>query len=132
MQMEKIMEWVDAFNKIARNENNFHSFYIHKTGDDIQATLTLEEVAQVEQCRGGSFATAAVTMQGGKALLEMATGTYRKCPTATGYTADYTKTAAERLDLGDDPELLTYVKSIKNEGDFIALLEAVLQAAASQ
>jgi len=56
----------------------------------------------------------------------------QECPTATGYAADYTKTAAERLNLGDDPELLNYVKSIKNEGDFIALLEAVIQAAASQ
>jgi hypothetical protein len=130
--MEKIVEWVDAFNKIARNENNFHSFYIYKTGEDIQATLTLEEVAPVEQCRGGSYAAATVAMQAGKATLEMTTGTYKKCPTATGYTADYTKTAAERLDLGDDPELLNYVKSIKNEGDFIALLEAVIQAAASQ
>ena len=129
--MEKIVEWVDAFNKIARNENNFHSFYIYKTGEDIQATLTLEEVAPVEQCRGGSYA-ATVAVQGGRATLEMTTGTYKKCPTATGYTADYTKTAAERLDLGDDPELLNYVKSIKNEGDFIALLEAVIQAAASQ
>jgi hypothetical protein len=108
----KIAE-VDAFNKIARKENNFHSFYIYKTGEDIQATLTLEEVAPVEQCIGGSFAAAAVAVKGGKATLEMTTGTYRKCPTATGYTADYTKTAAERLDLGDDPELLNYVKPIK-------------------
>ncbi len=38
----------------------------------------------------------------------------------------------QKLDLGDDPELLNYVKSIKNEGDFIALLEAVIQTAASQ
>ena len=52
--MEKIVEWVDAFNKIARNENNFHSFYIYKTGEDIQATLTLGEVAPADQCRGGS------------------------------------------------------------------------------
>ncbi len=127
--MGKITEWVDVFNKTARNENNFH---IYKTGEDIQATFTLEEVAPVKQCRGGSFAAATVAVQGGKATLEMTTGTYRKCPTATGYTADYTKTAAERIDLGDDPELLNYVKSIKNEGDFIALLEAVIQAAASQ
>jgi hypothetical protein len=110
-----IAEWVDSFNKIARNENNFHSFYIYKTGEDIQATLTLEEVAPVEQCIGGSFAAATVAVQGGKATLEMTTCTYRKCPTATGYTADYTKTAAERLDLGDNPELLNYVKSIKTK-----------------
>ncbi len=78
--MEKIAEWVNAFNKIARNENNFHSFYIYKTGEDIQATLTLEEVAPVEQCREGSFAAATVAMQGGKATLEMTTGTYRHAP----------------------------------------------------
>ncbi len=113
--MEKIAEWVDAFNKTARKENNFHSFYIYKTGEDIQATLTLEEVAPVEQCRGDSFAAATVAVQGGKATLEMTTGTYRKCPSATGYTADYTKIAAEGLDLGDDPELLNYVKSIKTK-----------------
>ena len=56
-----IAEWVDAFNKIARNENNFHSFY--KTGEDIQATLTLEEVAPADQCRGGSYAAATVAVQ---------------------------------------------------------------------
>ncbi len=110
--MEKITKWIDVFNKTARNENNFH---IYKTGEDIKATLTLEEVAPVEQCRGGSFAAATVAVQGSKATLEMTTGTYRKCPTATGYTADYTKTATERLDLGDDPELLNYVKSIKTK-----------------
>jgi hypothetical protein len=78
--MEKIVEWADAFNKIARNENNFHSFYIYKTGEDIQATLTLEEVAPADQCRGGSYAAATVAMQEGKATLEMTTGTYRNAP----------------------------------------------------
>ncbi|MEM0484829.1 MAG: hypothetical protein QW259_02575 [Pyrobaculum sp.] len=128
--MERIIQWIDAFNQIARSENNFHSFYIEKGEDFIDATLTLEEVARVEECRGGSYAAATVTLRGGKAVLEMASGRYKKCPTQSGYNAEYTNTTVERIELGDDPEILNFIKSIKNEGDFVALLEAVLQAAA--
>ena len=111
------MEWVDAFNKIARNENNLHSFYIHKTGEDIQATPTLEEVAPAEQCRGRRRRRSRHAGRQGDAGND---NRDVQEATATGYAADYTKTAAERLDLGDDPELLNYIKSIKSEGGFIA------------
>lgn len=129
--MEKIANWVDAFNNIARNENNFHSFLIERGENSLDATLTLEEVGHVGGCIGGAFVAATLTMREGKATLEMSTGSYRKCPTEAGYVADYAKTSVERLDLGGDPELISYVKSLKNEGDFIALLEAVIQSAAS-
>ncbi|MEZ0319553.1 MAG: hypothetical protein ABWK05_06150 [Pyrobaculum sp.] len=127
--MEKLVQWVEAFNTIARNENNFHSFYIERREDFVDAALTLEEVARQEDCTAGSFAKAEMSLKEGEAFLEMTTGTYRKCPTASGYVAEYTKNTSHRIDLGDDPELQSYIKSIKNEGDFIALLEAVLQAA---
>lgn len=127
--MEKLIQWVEAFNSIARNENNFHSFYIERREDFVDAVLTLEEVARQEECTAGSFAKAEVSLKGEVAYLEMTTGTYRKCPTASGYTAEYAKDTSHKIDLGNDPELLSYIKSIKNEGDFVALLEAVLQAA---
>ncbi|MGC9130967.1 MAG: hypothetical protein ACP5H5_05215 [Pyrobaculum sp.] len=128
--MEKIIQWIEVFNQIAKNESNYHSFYIEKGEDFVDASLTLEEVSHVEECRGGAYAAASVTMRGGKAYLEMTSGSYRKCPTQTGYTAEYTHATRQRIELGDDPEVLGFVKSIKNEGDLVALLEAVLQAAA--
>lgn len=129
--MEKIIQWVETFNSIARNENNFHSFSIEKGEDFVDAVLTLEEITRVKDCRGGAYATAAVAMRGGRAVLEMSSGRYKKCPAPGGYTAEYTAGAVEKIDLGDDPELIGFVKSIKNEGDLVALIEAVLQTAAT-
>jgi len=54
----------------------------------------------------GSFAGGTVACKE-QATLEMTPGTYRSAPQPTGYAADYTKTAAERLDLGDDPDSST-------------------------
>ncbi|ABL88409.1 conserved hypothetical protein [Pyrobaculum islandicum DSM 4184] len=126
--MERIMRWVDVFNDIARRENNFHSFLIEKSEEFVNAVLTLEEVSAKGDCRDGAFAMATVTMTGNRAVLEMSSGTYKKCATQTGYNADYTKSIVEKLDLGNDPELIGFIKSIKNEGDFITLLEAVIQS----
>lgn len=127
--MEKLIHWVEAFNQIARNENNFHSFSIEKGENFVDASLTIENIAKEEQCRVGNFAKAAVVMSGGSAKLEITSGSYRKCPSQKGYVAEYNDEMSHVINLGSDPELLGLVKSIKNEGDFVALLEAVLQAA---
>ncbi|MFN3804415.1 MAG: hypothetical protein ACK4SY_05125 [Pyrobaculum sp.] len=129
--MEKILGWVEAFNNIARSENNFHSFYIERRGGYIGASLTLEDITRVENCRAGNFAIAAVTLEGEEAFLEISTGVYKKCPTSSGYTAEYIKNIDHRLSLGGDPRLAEYIRSMKNEGEFVTLIEAVLQATTS-
>lgn len=128
--MEKILEWVETFNNIARSTNIFHSFYIEKGGQ--HAGLTIEDIARTENCRTGNFAIAEVTLEGEEATLEISTGVYKKCPTPNGYTAEYIKNIDQRLGLGRDPTLTEYIRSIKNEGEFITFLEAVLQAATGE
>lgn len=128
--MEKLVEWVNAFNTIAKNENNFHSFSIEKGEDFVDAVFTIEDVSREGECRVGNFAMATLALRGDAASMEMASGTYKKCPTPAGYSAEYSRQAVEKFDLGNDPELISFIKSMKNEGDFIALLEAVLQTLA--
>ncbi|CCC81353.1 hypothetical protein [Thermoproteus tenax] len=131
--LQTVNAWIQAFNRIGKSENNYHSFELIKAGDSVNATLVIQGVDASGACLRGPYALASIVLAQGRVGLKLTAGDYERCAQGPNELVERRDPAQldKLIDLGSDPELIKAVKSIKTEGDFIGLLEAALELAAS-
>ncbi|KUO83808.1 MAG: hypothetical protein RXQ56_04525 [Thermoproteus sp.] len=130
--LQAVNAWIQAFNRIGKSESNFHSFELLRGGDSVTATLVLQGIESSGTCLMGPYALASISLVGDKVSLKLASGNYQRCGQGPDETAERREPSQDKvIDLGNDPELVNAVRSVKTEGDFVSLLEVALELAAS-
>ncbi|MEZ0247875.1 MAG: hypothetical protein ABWJ97_01260 [Thermoproteus sp.] len=129
--LQAVNAWIQAFNRIGKSESNFHSFELIKAGDIVNATLVLQGIEASGICLQGPYALASISLAGGKVSLKLASGNYKRCGQGPNEVSEAREPLQDKvIELGNDPELINAVKSVKTEGDFVSLLEVALELAA--